>query len=103
MKLTKIERQIRKDLKSALEAKGGELFTFAYEGLTVLVVPAAGPASDFAHVCIAQCDMLTDEFNRKRGEYIALERWDCTQWLSVPYAYRDNEEIANGVLELLVA
>ena len=102
MKLTKIERQIRKGLKSALEAKGGELFSFADEGLTVLVVPAAGGLSDFAHVCIAQCDMLTDEFNRKRGEYIALERWDCMQWLSVPYAYRDNEEIAEGVLGLLV-
>lgn len=102
MKLTKIERQIRKGLKSALEAKGGELFSFADEGLTVLVVPAAGGLSDFAHVCVAQCDMLTDEFNRKRGEYIALDRWDSEQCLSVPYAYRDNEEIAEGVLELLV-
>ena len=101
MKLTKIERQIRKGLKSALEAKGGELFSIAGDGLTVLVVPAAGPGSDFAHVCVAQCDMLTDEFNRKRGEYIVLERWEGGQVLAVPYAYRDNGEIAEGVLELL--
>lgn len=101
MKLNKIERQVRKGLKCALEAKGGELFSFPDEGLTVLVVPATSGVSNFAHVCIAQCDMLADEFNRKRGEYIALERWDCMQWLSVPYGYRCGEGIAEDVRDMM--
>lgn len=102
MKLDKIQREIRKDLRDSLEAQGGEVFSFAEEGLTVVVVPAVDyDDADFAHVAVAQCDFKDDEFKRKVGEYIALNRWDDGLTFAVPYVFRDNEEIAEAVKELM--
>lgn len=102
MKLDKIQREIRKDLRDSLEAQGGEVFSFPDEGLTVVVVPAIDfDDADFAHVAVAQCDFKDDEFKRKVGEYIALNRWDDGLTFSVPYVFRDNEEIAEAVKDLM--
>lgn len=102
MKLDKIQRAIRKDLRDNLEAQGGEVFSFADEGLTVVVVPAVDyDHADFAHVAVAQCDFKDDEFKRKVGEYIALNRWDDGLTFAVPYVFRDNEEVAEAVRDLM--
>ena len=103
MKLDKIQREIRKDLRDMLEAEGGEVFSFAEEGLTVIVVPAIDCAlPDFAHIAVAQCDFKDDDFKRKVGEFVALNRWDDGMVFAVPYMYRDNEELAEAVRVLMV-
>ena len=102
MKLDKYQREMRKEMRDNLKAMGGEIFSFAEDGLTVVVAPAvAGIDAEFAHVAVAQCDFKDDEFKRKVGEFVALERWEGGQVLAVPFAYRDNEELAEAVRELM--
>jgi hypothetical protein len=102
-KLTREQKAFRKALKENVEGAGGEIFSFAEEGLTVVVVPAmpGNLGSEFVHVAIAQCDFKDDEFKRKRGEYIALERLNCGAFWAVPVAARFNEEIAEAVRDMM--
>jgi hypothetical protein len=102
-KLSREQKAFRKALKQTVEDAGGEIFGFAEEGLTVVVVPAmpGNLCSEFVHVAIAQCDFKDDEFKRKRGEYIALERLNCGAFWAVPVVYRSNEEVAEAVLDMM--
>lgn len=103
MKLDKFQREMRKEMRDNLKAMGGEIFSFPEEGLTVVVAPAvAGVDAEFAHVAVAQCDFKDDEFKRKVGEFVALERWAGGQVLSVPFAYRDNVELSEDVRVLML-
>lgn len=103
MKLDKFQREMRKEMRDNLKVMGGEIFSFPEDGLTVVVAPAvAGTLAEFAHIAVAQCDFKDDEFKRKVGEFVALERWEGGQVLAVPYLYRDNEELAEAVMELMV-
>lgn len=103
MKLTKIERMQRKFMREDLRSQGGDVFSFEDAGLTVAVCPAAqGEDAEFARVAVAQCDFKDDEYNRKRGEYLVLNRWACNETFAVPYGWRDNEEVAEAVMELMV-
>lgn len=102
MKLDKFQREMRKEMRDNLEAMGGEVFSFPEDGLTVVVAPAVGGIlSEFAHIAVAQCDFKDDEFKRKVGEFVALERWKGGQVLAVPYVYRDNEELAEAIRDLM--
>ena len=104
MKLDKFQREMRKEMLDNLKAKGGEVFSFPEDGLTVVVAPAVGGTlAEFAHVAVAQCDLKDDEFKRKVGEFVALERWEGGQVLAVPFVYRDNDEMAQAVRELILA
>jgi hypothetical protein len=102
-KLNREQKAYRKALKENVEGAGGEIFSFAEEGLTVVVVPAmpGNLCSEFVHVAIAQCDFKDDEFKRKRGEYIALERLNCGAFWAVPAVWRCNEEIAEAVRDMM--
>ena len=102
-KLNREQKAYRKALKENVEGAGGEIFSFAEEGLTVVVSPAmpGNLCSEFAHVAIAQCDFKDDEFKRKMGEYIALERLASGSFWAVPAQWRCNEEIAEAVRDMM--
>jgi hypothetical protein len=102
-KLNREQKAFRKALKENVEGAGGEIFSFAEEGLTVVVVPAmhSNLCSEFVHVAIAQCDFKDDEFKRKVGEYIALERLASGAFWAVPAVWRCNEEIAEAVRDMM--
>ena len=103
MKLDKFQREMRKEMRDTLENMGGEVFSFPEDGLTVVVAPAVGGTlAEFAHIAVARCDFKDDEFKRKVGEFVALERWKGGQVLAVPYVYRDNEELAEAIRDLMV-
>jgi hypothetical protein len=101
-KLTREQKTFRKTAKENLENRGGEIFSFADEGVTVAVAPATGGYCNFAHVAVAQCS-LTDTFKRKTGELVALERLTSGQVISVPFNYRCNEDIAEAVRDMMTA
>lgn len=96
------DKKWRKALIEVMDAQGGRLFSDAQLGVTVLIVPCAGEHSKFADVAVAQCDFKDDEFKRKRGELIALERWANNESLSVGFDYRTFEEIYVATVKLLV-
>lgn len=100
--MDKWDKAMRKALRAELDNCGGEVFAFADEGVTVVVVPSAGQDSAFARVAVAQCDFVDDSFKRKRGELIALERWQNGESIAVRVNDREFDEIAETVLDLIV-
>lgn len=69
-KLSKIEKQVRKDMIAALPA--GSSMALSDAGVTFLVVPMG--AVDRVYTSVASPDEV--KVRRKVGEFHALNRWD---------------------------
>lgn len=78
-KLSRVERAARKSMKNALRDCGGVMFSDPEFRVTVVVRPAMLPPlrnnASMTH-CVASVALCSehDEFKRKRGELIALNR-----------------------------
>jgi hypothetical protein len=98
MKLTKFEKDERKFTKRCLKQAGGELFSFPEMGCTVVINPLGkdqGENSDMVELTVSYCNFSAgDVWNRKRGEYVALNRWLAGQLIPVCRGWRTNKEIA---------
>lgn len=99
-KLDSYQRDMRKIYKRELAAKGGELFSFPDERITVLVCPSAGPYSNFCDVSVAYCDEA-DTFRRKVGELLVLQRFENDVCFAIPFRFRDNRAVAFSVVDML--
>jgi hypothetical protein len=84
MKLTKPEKNLRKIMKAGFMDQGGELFSNETAGMTVAVRPICGSDSKFCEVSLAFCDFEDDTFNRKRGEFVVLQKWEQGNFVTVP-------------------
>ena len=101
MKLSAIEKTIRKELKQDLAQANGQVFTDEDFSITVVAVPACGRTdSAFVHVAVAQCSS-GDTFKRKRGELVALERWADGCVLSVRRNGRTLADVADDLVGFL--
>ena len=100
MKLTKIEKKFRKTMKEGFLAKGGMLFADVPSGMTVAVRPVCGSASYFCEVSLAFCDYSEDEFNRKRGEFVVLDKWEQGEFIRVPMSDNTESDIADVFFEM---
>jgi len=102
MKLTAMEKSDRKFFLNLFRANGGELFSFPADGVTIAVAPACESQdtdSRFVYIAVAYCNFKGDVFKRKRGEYLALDRWyGCTR-ICVPRNGRTNAGIASSFAE----
>ena len=101
MKLTKLQKDTRKDMLSELFKDGGKVFTNSFSGLTIIVKPACNmPNPKFFHVSTSQCDFVDDGFKRKQGEYLALFKmyWN-EQYCAIPANERDIDEIGYDAME----
>lgn len=85
MKLTPMQKDERKAMRDEFSMLGGELYSDADAGFTIAAAPASqGDDCRFIKVAISQCDFIDDEFKRKVGEYIALDRFFNGMTISVP-------------------
>lgn len=84
MKLSKNEKIQRTIMMEGFMAEGGALFSNVNSGMTVAVRPVCGSASRFCEVSLAFCDFAEDSFNRKRGEFVALQKWEHGEFVRVP-------------------
>ena len=85
MKLTKEQKAERKAMLDDFDMQSGLVFSNADAGFTIAAAPAArGDDCRFVKVAIAQCDFIDDEFKRKVGEYLALERFYAGETFSIP-------------------
>ncbi len=102
MALTAIEKRDRKTFKKELKLESGQMFSFPGEGVTVLVCPSTGiEDSFFVEIAAAFCDFDSgDEFNRKFGEFLVLQRWVIGKTVKLPRIERTDEEIAYDFLEI---
>lgn len=101
MKLSATEKTNRKLFKEVLIGQGGAVFTDDDFSITVVVAPACGrDDSEFVHVAVAQCSP-EDEFKRKRGELVALERWADGCMMSVRRNGRCLEDVARDTVDFL--
>ena len=71
-------------MKEGFKDQGGQLFSDVESGMTVAVRPICGSDSKFCEVAIAFCDFAEDSFNRKMGEFVALDKWEQGQFVTVP-------------------
>lgn len=100
-KLNTSEKFERKTLKNILANFNGQMFTDEDFGTTVVVVPACGRSdSEFVHVTVAQCSP-GDVFKRKRGELLAMQRWNDAQYLSVRRNGRCLGDVADDMVGFL--
>ena len=99
--MNKWDKKLRKALKTNAEAQGGEILSFPDTGVVVAVVPCAGNDSEFVRVAVAQCDFKDDEFKRKRGELIALERWSEGESIAVRTLGRDTVTIVEQIASVM--
>lgn len=105
-KLNKIEKAYRRELLAALAMADGEVFSFPnggflgnYSGgVTIAICPALeSERAKFVHVAVAVCSE-NDEFKRKRGELIALERlMEDGEFIRMPRNGRSFLEIAEDM------
>lgn len=104
MKLNVQEKALRKTWKQELQDCGGVLFNDSDWGITVAVMPAVDSEENcrFFHVAVSRCDFIDDEFNRKRGEFIALDRLMNGEFIAVPRRDRNAEQIAEAVFDLMI-
>lgn len=98
--MNKTDKKWLKALKTDMQDAGGEVFSFPEEGVTVVIVPCAGNDSEFVRVAVAQCDFKDDDFKRKRGELIALERWSSGESIAVKNTCC-LDDLAEAVCELM--
>lgn len=107
MKLTKMEKSDRRWLKEELAEANGELFHYPEAGIVVAIVPCdvdMGSDSHFVHVAAAYCNFRSgDTYNRKRGEFVALNRWYNNETLPIPREDRENYEIAADFVDFCMA
>lgn len=100
--MNKTDKQQRKAWLEVMEAKGGRLFSVPTLGATVVIVPCVGDNSEFARVSVALCDFKDDEFKRKRGEFIALERMFIKgESIPVMFNFRTFDEIAEATMQTI--
>lgn len=100
MKLDKNEKTLRKMMKDGFIAEGGALFSDAASGMTVAVRPVCGSASKFCEVAVAFCDFTDDKFNRKRGEFVVLQKWENGEFIRVPMFNNLESDIALMFFEM---
>jgi hypothetical protein len=100
MKLTKPEKSLRKIMKEGFMDQGGELFSNETSGMTVAVRPICGSASRFCEVSLAFCDFADDTFNRKRGEFVVLQKWEQGNFVAVPMFANTTAEVADVFFEM---
>lgn len=102
-KLDAVEKQTRKALKSAIEMKGGGVFFFADTGVTVALCPRcpelSNPEIFDAAVTLGKPG---DKLRRKRGELIALERWDSLESIPVRRRGFRLEMLAESIASIVV-
>lgn len=101
MKLTKEQKELRKDMLQEFRNSGGMLFADGFSGLTVAVLSACGSANPkFYYVASSQCDNVDDGFKQKIGEYLALIRLMWSQhYCTVPANGRSIHEIGESALD----
>ncbi len=85
-KLSPSEKAERKTLKAIFKKANG-IFVH-HGGLTFAFVPTC---RNKAHVSWAICSE-NEIHNRKRGELVALSRWNCGEFLPIEYGYQDRCE-----------
>lgn len=95
MKLDAQERQARKSLKQMLKAFNGVVMSDSITGTTVAAMPCGDVAdARFCKIATAFCDFDADTWNRKRGEFIALQRLlDMDEFVRVPTLGRTLDEV----------
>lgn len=98
MKLSKDEKSTRKYLKKMVQERDG-FITNQDQYCTVVVVPKHS-GSQFCEVAAAYCGN-GDTWNRKRGEYEALQKWDMGCSINVLVNGRTAEQVANDFMEIL--
>ena len=103
MKLTKPEKNLRKIMKATFMGNGGQLFSDEASGMTVAVRPTRGSDSRFCEVTIAFCDFAEDSFNRKMGEFVALDKWEQGQFVRVPIYADEPSDVAAKFFEMFAA
>ncbi len=110
MKLSKTEKIQRKDRLEELEGMGGMIDSCPDNKFTVAVVPANtfdaavwhyGEDTEFFYIAASYC-AATDEFRRKRGELIALERLFAGEFMIVPSYGRTVEEMLLQTMEFVM-
>ena len=79
---------------------GGQLFSNELSGMTVAIRPICGPDSKFCEVALAFCDYSEDSFNRKMGEFVALDKWEQGQFVRVPRYDNEPSDIADMFFEM---
>lgn len=100
MKLTKNEKNLRKIMKGDFMSEGGMLFSDVASGMTAAVRPVFGSESRFCEVSLAFCDFSDDEFNRKRGEFVVLQKWENGEFVRVPMFDNLESDIAGTFFEM---
>jgi hypothetical protein len=100
MKLTKNEKNLRKIMKADFMEQGGQLFSDEPSGMTVAIRPTCGPDSRFCEVALAFCDFAEDSFNRKMGEFVALDKWEQGQFVRVPRYDNEPSDVADKFFEM---
>jgi hypothetical protein len=102
-KLNEFQKIDRKILKADLKMDKGGLFHSAMEGITVCIRPVfAITDAKFCRVSVATCDMETDTFKRKVGEFLALERmYEKEQFITIATMGRSYESIAYDTIALM--
>jgi hypothetical protein len=100
MKLTKNEKNLRKIMKEGFMGQGGELFSDETSGMTVAVRLTCWLNSRFCEVSLAFCDFSEDTFNRKRGEFVVLQKWEHGNFVKVPMYANKPSDIANMFFEM---
>lgn len=99
MKLSNEEKAERKTLKKLVQEYGG-CITQVDNFCTIVVVPKLSENSRFCEVAAAYCSE-SDTWNRKRGEYEALEKWQAGCSINVYMGGRTVEQVAAEFTELL--
>jgi len=100
MKLTKNEKNLRKIMKGDFMSEGGALFSDVASGMTVAVRPVCGSESRFCEVSLAFCDFSEDTFNRKRGEFVVLQKWEHGEFVRVPMFSNTESDVACMFFEM---
>lgn len=104
MKLDTQEKQARKSLKQMLKAYNGIIMSDSVTGTTVAAMPcvpwhqASSSGREkpvrYCKIATAFCNFDTDTWNRKRGEFIALQRLlDMDQFVAIPTLDRTLDEV----------
>lgn len=91
-KLSKVDKQIRKDLRALFLEQGGTLRSFPQYGVTVGIVPNAKEGDTRSKTATLYTSIASNDeqkFRRKVGEFHVLNRWDMGQGAIVnnPDAY----------------
>ena len=90
-KLTKDEKEDRKQLLACLKHEEGEIFSYPEHNATIVVVPEF-KGSNMVRVSVSYSSPNEKKFRRKVGEYYALcNMFDCEEFIKVPLKYGYDE------------